>query len=100
MKPIRIIILILHDRTERCYGFRFIRCADGAMVEGQTRGGESNILAALAQNHDSKGSPWRDDYFYTHKQMKEKELFALPYAGSHPDDIYKWVQERLPTNHP
>ena len=84
MKPIRIIILILHDRSERYYGFRFIRCADGAVVEGQTRGGESNILAALAQHHNRKGTPCRDDYFYTYKQMKEKELFVLPYAGCDP----------------
>lgn len=97
IKPINIIILILHNRSERYYGFRFIRCSDGATVEGKISGGESNVRAALTQNHDVRQGPvWREDYFYTYKQIKEKEIFALPYAGCDPKEIYDWVQNQLP----
>lgn len=92
MKTINRILVILESRNGRHYGFRYIRCADGAVVEGHISGGESNLKAALLA--DSKG--WHDDYFYTTKETKESVIFGLPYVGCHPDEIRAWVEKQLP----
>jgi len=90
--PIRRIIVILTNRTARYWGFRYIRCSDGATVEAQSQGGESNILMALGNSGDG----WLNDYFWTQKTVPESEIFGLPCAGCHPDEIRKWVEARLP----
>jgi len=59
------------------------------MVEGKITGDESNILAALT----SDDSGWVHDYFYTKKQLTEKELFAMPYAGCTIEDIREFVKK-------
>lgn len=92
-KPIKKIILILQSPNGRYYGFRYIRCEDGAVCEGQVSGNESNILYALTHN----GKEWVHDYFYTTKTMPERELFAMPYAGCGPENIRKWVEDHLST---
>jgi hypothetical protein len=92
-KPIKRIIVIFRSPDERNYGFRYVRCSDGRMVDGLITGGESNIMAALTRDH--KKDVWRDDYFYTYSKMLERELFALPYAGCDPHDIWNFVERHL-----
>jgi hypothetical protein len=93
-KPIKRIIIILESPNGRYYGFRFIRCRDGATCEARTNGGEGNILQGLAND----GSKWFDDYFWTTKETREREIFALPYAGCSPEDIRKFVKKNLSTD--
>lgn len=92
-KPIKKIIVIMESPNGRHYGFRYIRCEDGARCEAQISGNQSNILSALT--HD--GSNWCGDYFYTIKRTPEREIFSLPNAGCKPDDIRKWVELNLST---
>jgi hypothetical protein len=94
---IKRLIILFHNRDERHWGFRLIRCRDGGVCEGQISGGQSNILSALT--HD--GKDWVRDYVYVVKPMREGELFAMPYAGCSPGDIRAWTRKRsnwrLPT---
>jgi hypothetical protein len=89
-KPIRKIVVILESPNGRYYGFRFIRCSDGATCEAQVRGGESNIRYGLF--HDAKKG-WDSNYFYTTKKTPEREIFALPLCPE--DNMLKWVKRNL-----
>lgn len=94
MRTITRIIAILESPNGRYYGFRFTRCADGAVVEGQISGGDSNIRHAFGYDHVKGG--WRDDY-YTHTQRTpEKEIFKLPNAGCSGPELEAYVQSQLP----
>lgn len=90
MKPIRTILLIFESPNGRYHGFRYIRCRDGAVAEGQGPG-ESNLLFAL--HHDeSKG--WRRDYFYTIQTIPEKQIFMLPHVGFSKENILASVRRQ------
>jgi hypothetical protein len=88
---IQRVITLLETRDGQYHGFYMTRCSDGAHIEAQTHGGESNILAALTYD----GNDYVRDYLYYHKQITEKVLFALPYAGCSPDDIRAWVAQEF-----
>ena len=88
---IKRIICILHSRDKRYWGFTLTDCKTGKTVSGYTTGGECNVRTALT--HDGEG--WVYDYFLVRLQWKEKELFALPFVGCHPDDIRRWVKNEF-----
>lgn len=92
MKNIALIICILESPNGRYYGFQLTRCADRAIVECQTSGGESNIRAALT--HDGKN--WRDDCYVYTARSTERQIFGLPNAGCKPEKIRAFVDSKLP----
>lgn len=91
MPRIQHIIVHLETRDARYHGFRLTRCRDGRTVEAQA-GTENNIRFALT--HD--GRQWRSQHCHWSTQtITERELFALPNAGSDPAGIRAWVAKEF-----
>jgi hypothetical protein len=87
MPRVERIIAHLHTRDHRYHGFALTRCSDGATIRAQISGGESNVRFGLTFD----GHDWLRDYYWYEKQVRENELFVLPYAGSG-EDIRDWVK--------
>jgi predicted secreted protein len=92
-KPIRSILVIYESPSNRI-AFHYIRTRDGATCEGYINAGQNNLLKAF--HYDDKNG-WRNDYFYTVKEMKSREfdryIKELQYVGSSSENIIKFALE-------
>jgi hypothetical protein len=85
------IVVYLHSRDFRYWGFRYCDCRSGITVSAKISGGQSNIAHALTND----GEEWLSDYWAITIAISEKELFGLPHAGCEPDHIRAWVKQAI-----
>jgi hypothetical protein len=91
-RPIKSI-LVIYESPSNTTAFRYIRTRDGAICEGYLHAGQSNILQAFHLTDNG----WRNDYFYTIIEMKERKFNKhikdnnIQYTGSSPENIREFV---------
>ena len=102
MKILGILIIYYTNPDKNgntSYAFRYIDTLTGKTAEGQTGGGESNVLCSriyirpefdcYAQGGSS------DSCFYIQQQMNCRDMQKMEYAGSQPQDIAKYINKKL-----